>query len=329
LLAISLSVVFLVLRPFLYPLILAVIAAIVCQPLHSRLLKIFRNRNWLASLATIILIIIFVLLPLTVIGWQIFLEGEQLYFSFSDNFGASDLSSLSQTVSGWFNDFLPILPDITFDLEQYLASGLDFLRQNMGSIFSNLAKIFTSLFVFIIAFFYLLKDGPKIKQAIIKFSPLTKEDDEKIITKIVTAINSVVKGSLLVALLQGASSSLGFVIFSVPNPILWGTLAALGALVPGLGTSVVLIPIILYLYFIGHIIASIGLLIWGVLAVGLIDNFLGPLLVGRKTQLHPLLVLLSVLGGLSFFGPIGFILGPLTIALLLVLLDIYSTIIVK
>jgi len=109
----------------------------------------------------------------------------------------------------------------------------------------------------------------------------------------------------------------------VPSAILWGVIAAITALIPGFGTSLVIIPAILYLFLTGHIVQAVGLVIWGALAVGLIDNFLGPKLVGRGMHLHPLLVILSVLGGAALFGPIGFLLGPLCLGLFLTLFDIY------
>ena len=116
----------------------------------------------------------------------------------------------------------------------------------------------------------------------------------------------------------------GFWIFGVPNAILWGSFAAIAALIPGIGTALVLTPAILFLFARGEIFSAIGLLAWGVGVVGLIDNFLGPRLMGRGIELHPLIILLSVLGGIGFFGPIGFLLGPLIVSLFFALLDIYS-----
>jgi predicted PurR-regulated permease PerM len=206
---------------------------------------------------------------------------------------------------------------------------LNFLLNNLGSIFFNLAQIISELFVFLFAFFYLLRDGEKIKQAIIKLSPLNKEDDEIIIEKISGAINSVIKGSLLVALIQGALLAVGLFIFSVPNPVLWGAVSAIGALIPMVGTTIVILPAALYLYLNGQVLAALGVLLWGTVFVGLAENLIRPPLVGRGMSLHPLLVLLSVLGGLSFFGPFGLIFGPLVATLFVVLIDICSTFIVK
>jgi len=329
LLAIMVILAFFILRPFLYSLILAAVFAILFQPLYTRILKMTRNRAWLATIFTLLIVFIFILIPIFFLTFQIFQEAQQLYFSLADNLSQESLTSILQDLTSRLQSFSPMFSNISLDINQYLENILNFLVGNLGIVFSNIFRIIASFFVFAIALFYLLKDGDKFNQLIIKFSPLTKEDDEIIIKKITSSINSIIRGSLMVAIIQGIVSSFGFIIFGVPNPILWGTLASIGALIPGVGTSLVLIPAIIFLLLTQQSLAALGLLLWGVLAVGLIDNLLGPKLVGKKTHLHPLIILFSVLGGISFFGPIGFILGPLVIGILFVLLEIYSTIIVK
>lgn len=325
-LGLALILSFLVLRPFLFSLILASVFAIIFHPLYEIILKRVAKRAWLASFLTILVLIFFILIPIALLTFQIFQEAQGLYFSLSDSLNDQPLSSLWPNLSQQLNKISPFFDNFSLDFDQYLKNALSFLVQNLGLVFSNLARIFINLFVFLVAFFFLLKDGDSLKKKLTDLSPLSKEDDELIIKKVTQATNSVIKGSLLVATLQGISSGIGLTLFGVPNPIIWGTIAALGALIPGVGTTIVLIPAIAYLYLTGQVIAALGLIAWGALAVGLIDNFLGPHFVGKGSGLHPLLVLLSVLGGLSFFGPIGFILGPLTISLLLVLLDIYASI---
>jgi len=327
LLSLSLVLSFFVLRPFLYSLILASVFAIVFQPLYRQVLKRVHQQTWLASFLTILVLVIFILIPLTFLIVQIFQEAQGLYFSLTTNFNQQSLTEFWPSLDQRLSTVSPIFDNLSFGLNQYVQNILSFFVQNLGLVFSNLAKIMANLFVFLIAFFFLLKDGEQLKQKIISLSPLTKNDDEIIIKKITQAVNSVIKGSLLIATLQGISSSIGFLIFGVPNPIIWGTLAAVGALVPSIGTAIVIVPAIIYLYFTSQVISAIGLLAWGILAVGLIDNVLGPKFVGKGIGLHPLLILLSVLGGLSLFGPIGFILGPLTVSLLVSLLDIYAEVV--
>ena len=182
------------------------------------------------------------------------------------------------------------------------------------------------IFIFLIALYYLFKDGHKLKTAVVALSPLQDIHDETIFDKLVLAINSVIKGSLAVAFIQGILTAVGLAIFGVPNAVLWSSVAAITALIPGIGTALVLLPAILYLYFSGQTLFAVGLLLWGMTAVGLVDNFLGPKLVERGMRLHPFLILLSILGGISFFGPLGFLLGPLVLSLLFALLEIYFAI---
>ena len=130
---------------------------------------------------------------------------------------------------------------------------------------------------------------------------------------------------MLVALIQGCLTGVGLWLFGFENTFIWGVLAAFGALIPSVGTTLVLVPAVLYLFFTGDTVAALGLIAWGVVAVGTIDNILGPYLMGRGNSIHPLLVLLSVLGGISVFGFIGFLLGPIVVSLFLVLLELYSS----
>jgi predicted PurR-regulated permease PerM len=118
-------------------------------------------------------------------------------------------------------------------------------------------------------------------------------------------------------------------VVGIDRAVLLGGLVAIGAMIPGVGTGVVMLPVVLFLFFSGSLIPAIALLIWSVLAVGLVDNFAGPYLMSRGNNMHPFIILLSVLGGLSLFGPIGFLVGPVVVTLFLVLLEIYNHYIVK
>jgi predicted PurR-regulated permease PerM len=169
----------------------------------------------------------------------------------------------------------------------------------------------------------LLRDGQRLRALAIVVSPFADTDDESILNKLHLAINSVFKGSLMIAIIQGFLTALGFVVFGIPNFVFWGTIAGICALIPTLGTSLVIIPGVLYLLLNGFSLQAFGLFIWGACAVGLIDNLLGPKLIGKNIAVHPLLVLFSVLGGISFFGPVGFILGPLFVTLFFALIEIY------
>src|SRR3989344_2894593 len=318
---------FFIFKPFLYTLILAIVFATVFEPVHKKALHIMGGRSVLAALLTTVSVLVVVIVPLTFLGIQIFRETTQLYSSLTLNGGAIDFSrSVNDTLQS-LTPFSPTPIEFSTDINQYITQGLHWLLQHLGTFFASVAKVLLSIFIFLVALYYLFKDGHKLKKAVIVLSPLQDTHDELIFTKLALAVNSVVRGNLTIALIQGLLTAVGFMLFGVHNPALWGSVAAMAALVPSVGTALVIFPAVLYLYFIsGDTFSATGLLLWGMIAVGLIDNFLGPKLVERGMRLHTFLILLSVLGGLSFFGPIGFLLGPLVLSLLFALLEIYSAI---
>lgn len=305
--------------PYLTTLAVAATFAVVTYPLHKRLVSLLRNREGLAALFTVLLTILLVLIPLSLIGTQVVLESQHLYERIVEN-----RESLTKSFTGFLEGTIKqYMPQMSFDLSRYAGQGLSWLAGKIGPLFAGTAQTVLHLFLGIIAFYYFLKDGPKFLQSLVALSPLPDAEDEDILRRLGTAINSIIRGSLIIAVIQGVMTGIGLAIFGVPSPTLWGSLAAIGALVPGVGTAIVLAPAIFFLFVTGKTLAALGLLLWGIVAVGFIDNFLGPVLVGRGVKIHPLFILFSVIGGLGFFGPVGFLLGPLVLSLLYALTDIY------
>lgn len=325
----TLLLAFLIFSPFLAPLALAAVFAVVLQPLHDIILRKFGNHLGLAALVTVLIAIVCILVPLILIGAQIFGEAGQLYGVLAESGGqenlvAKTIQDFGQRFSGVYPGSEAFFENLSTDLDVYAKRGLEWLISHLGSALSSVSALVLDLFIFFVALYYLLRDGKRLKSELISLSPLEDADDEIVFGNLESAVNSVVKGSLTIALIQGALTAIGFTVFGVPSAILWGTVAAIAALIPAVGTSLVILPAIGYLFFAGHTVQAIGLLIWGVVAVGLIDNLLGPKLMGGRMRLHPLLVLLAVLGGIAFFGPIGIFLGPLTLSLLFAFIKIYS-----
>lgn len=334
LLAVALFLSFKVLEPYIYVLIVASIFAVIFSPIHQFFRKKLLRHESLSALFTVFSVIVLVLVPFVFFGVQLSDEVKALYDnSLNALNGDGIVGRVTETANRVLVAFSPIEINKpvfdTADTESYIISTLSWLKGNFGGIFSGLAKFFVNVFLFLIAFYFLVRDGEKLKQYIVEISPFKDERDELILNKLHLAIMSIAKGSILVAIIQGILCIVGFSIFGVPSPVLWGGVAMVAALIPGLGTSLVLMPAILFLFFMGDTTHAIGLLIWGMLAVGLVDNLLGPKLVGSGIKIHPLLILLSALGGISFFGALGFILGPITISFLFAVIDIYKTILVK
>ncbi|HEY4482822.1 MAG TPA: AI-2E family transporter [Candidatus Paceibacterota bacterium] len=323
LIALSVFLAFSILRPFLVVLALAVIFATVLDPVYKRLLSRLAGRAGLASLLTMLVLAVFVVTPLVILGVQILQEAQDLYITLSAGTGRDLITNLINTVANSLGAYLPGADAFSADLDQYIKQALSFMLSHLGGIFSGVASFVGSSVLFLIALYYLLRDGHRLRDEVVRVSPLSDRDDNTILSKLALAVNSVVRGRLLIALIQGVLCALGFLAVGVPNPFLWGSLAAVSAVIPGIGTALVLVPAVLYLFAVGQSIQGLGLLIWGLVVVGLIDNLLGPKLLGAGIKLHPLIILLSVLGGLAYFGPVGFLLGPLCMSLLFTLLDIY------
>jgi predicted PurR-regulated permease PerM len=308
----------LIFKPFLYAFIFAIVFAAVFQPVHDYVFRAMRGAKGAAALCTSVIVLASVVVPFAVLGTQIFHEATALYDADFSRDASSVIKSLEQ--------FFPASMVRSIDLTQYARGGLGWLLQHLGLIFGNIARALIGVFIFLVALYYLFKDGDQFKKQLIALSPLQDIHDELIVNKLTLAMNAVIRGKLAIALIQGALTAIGFVLLGVPNGALWGSVAAIAALVPGVGTALVFFPATLYLAWRGEIVSAIGLLLWGTIAVGLIDNVLGPKLIGQGMQLHPLIILLSIIGGIILFGPLGFLLGPLVVILLRTLIEIYCAV---
>ncbi len=316
-----------VFRPFLGVLTLAIVFAVVLHPFYRTILRAVKWPGLAASI-TMFIGAICVVIPLVLIGVQVVSEAQNLYTALSGTRGPFYIDKIINTVEHTLARFIPqfegISGELSSDISNYLKQGLSWLIERWGTIFSSIATLMLKTFLFFVSLYYFLREGPKIKKTVIEISPLNDSDDEAVFTRLEVAINSVIKGNLTIAIIQGVVATGGFLLFGVPNAVLWGMVAAISALIPWVGTSIVIIPAIAYLLIIGSPIMALGLFVWGILAVGLVDNIVGPKLIGHHVKIHSLIILLAVLGGMVLFGPMGLFLGPLSASLLFALLEIYS-----
>lgn len=320
-LLVTAGLVFAVVRPFLQVLVLGFILAVLFRPVFHHFHKHMQARG-LAALATIASILLLALVPLALISLLVFNEAVGFYDSFSRGEVVFDQTQLVASLPAHVQSFVVTgLQDLSTFASKLSANAL----QTFGSLLSNVATFALSFFLTLFTTYYMLKDGHVFEQALIDISPIEDAQEQILFTKVATAVTGVVKGSFLTALIQGIVATIGFLIFGLQNPFLWGVCTAIAALVPTVGTSLVLIPAVVYLFVIGHTPQAIGLLIWGAVAVGLIDNILGPRMLGRATQVHPLLMLLAVLGGVSVFGFLGVLLGPIIMAVFVAMVEMYRT----
>lgn len=309
-----LVIAFFIFKPFLYALILAAVCAVVFQKPHAAIRSAVGGREGIAAAISTVIVLILIVAPIALIGARMATEAVSVY-------GSMKAGGQAGTLFQGVRDFLA--DKLSLDLASYAEDFLAWVTGNVGPIFSGAVHFIVDIVVFVLALYYALKDGHALKRAFVVLSPLADNDDERIATTLERAVNSVVVGRLATALLQGLLAMGGLAAFGVPNAVLWGSVTAATALIPGIGTALVILPAVAYLYIGGSAFAAAGLAIWGIGFVGLVDNIVGPRLIGRGVAVHPFLILLSVLGGIVLFGPTGFVLGPLAIALLFALLETY------
>lgn len=310
-------------EPFIAPIALAFMAAIIVKPVDNWFMKMTKNRRTISAVLSVIFALLVILIPLSILIQRVLIESFNFYVDIREG-GLGGFDHIT-----WYliHPVQSIFPDFNPDILGYIRSYSDGLVANAQNIIQSTASIVLSTFIAFIALFYMLRDGARFRKAIVELSPLADQYDNNIIDKVEKAVDSVVRGSLFTSLIKGVLASLGFLMFGVPHPLLWGTLTAIVSLLPGIGAGLTLIPAVLFLLATDHMGAAVGLTIWGVIAVGLVDNILMPIVVSKGFTVHPLLVLISVLGGIIFFGPVGLFLGPLVIALFAALLEIYKLVI--
>lgn len=309
-----------VLFPFVSALALATIIAVLCYPLYEFVLRFLaRQHRSLAALISTLVVFVAVVVPVYFISSLLVNEVASFYRSL-DSSNQLYVDTILVNIEDRVQVFIP---NFELNLTSQIRQSAEWFTRNIGAIFVGTVSVIFFFVVSLLGSFYLFRDGPRFIAWLVSISPLPENENRIILNRLAKGIRTVVTGSVLLSIIQGAMATIGFSLFGIERAILWGTLGALGSLLPGIGTTVIMIPAIIYLFFTAPIGYAIGLLIWGALTVVLVDNFIGPQLMSRGNNLHPFVILLAVLGGLSVFGPIGFILGPVIVTLFVVLLEIY------
>lgn len=306
--------------PFLSIIILAVAFAVVLNPVYKFInKKITRGVPWLASLLTVLLFLIVLCIPLFFVGKEVFIQIQDLY---QNIFISGNTNNFIKTIDISINKIMP--EGFHFNTNAKIAQVAANLTGNIANIFASTFKTIIFFILMLLTIFYLLKDGTKWKNSLILLLPLSEKNTSEIIIKMKDAINRIFRGSFLIAIVQGVLMGVGLTIFGVPNAAIWGVAAGMSSFIPTLGTSVVSIPAVLYLFFVISPLHALGMLIWAVVMVGTIDNILSPYVISKNTEISSLFILLSILGGISLIGPVGLFIGPLVLSLLYSLVSIYK-----
>ena len=309
------------LKPYIGIIVASGALAIVFLPLHRQILKWVKGKKTIASLISILVVIVIILAPLFLIGFQVYKEASNLYLGISSN----NFSQFNNFIAGVEKIAQKFSPGFSLNLnaKEILTPILSFTMKHLGGLFSGAAKLLLSLSLGLIALFYFLREGKEIKKYLVELSPLNDKDDQQIFIALKNTVSATIKGSLLIAVIQGFLTGVGFIIFNIPNATLWGSITVIASLIPGVGTVIIIGPAIIYLLATSHFLSAVGLLVWGIVAIGLLEHYLSPKLMKKGAQVHSLLILFSVLGGISLFGAMGILIGPIIVSLFAALIRIY------
>lgn len=330
-------VAFYITKPFLPALLTGAIIAYLSHPLFKKILARVGSRSF-ASLLVSIMVMLFLTVPFILVIGVISKEAIQAYSKLEQqkigtnflNVACRSTESMSCRIARTFASLLPG-KNIDYYVQVIIEKVVGFVIKNASMLFASIPETALILFVTIFTVYYLLKDGEAIWGNIKRMIPLKDSHKEKILKSFTDTTFAVVYANIAVAIVQGILGAIGFIIFGVESPILWGAIMIFFAFIPYFGTVLIWLPAALDLIFKGYlqnsssaILRGTGLILYGTLIIGTIDNFLKPKLIGSKAKVHPIAVLLGVLGGLRAFGFLGLILGPVILALLMTFIDIYD-----
>ena len=315
-------------REFLMALLLSAILSGMFYPLYRRLLRWVGGRKGAAALCTIAVSLLAVIVPLagflTIVANQAVRIGRQARPWVEQHLAhPNNLETLFETVPGL--EFVrPYRDEIVPRLGELAAAAGSWSVGLATSAARGTATFFFMLFIALYAMYFFLIDGRRALDKILYYLPLPPEDEARMMGHFVSVSRATIKGTIVIAVVQGALGGVAFWVVGLDGAALWGTVMAVLSAIPGLGHALVWIPAAIYLAAIGEWAACIGLVAFCGGVIGTIDNFLRPRLIGKDTKLPDLMILLATLGGLFLFGPAGFILGPIVAAMLVTVWELYG-----
>jgi len=296
-------------QDFIAPIFWAVVLAIVFNPLYKKLLRSVGNRKNIASLITIIAIIFIVVIPVYATGTLVVKESFNFY---------QTLSESQENIVGNITEVAELFGNANVDAEAIEARATSFvqtvvtwLSEQALSIGQGTFSIVVKLLLMIYILFFIFRDGKRIANTLMGALPLGDEREKKLYDRFCSITRAIFKGTLVIAIIQGAIGGILFWIAGIDGAVLWAVVMGFLSVIPAVGPAIIWLPAGLFLLLTGAIWQGILVLVVGALFISLIDNILRPTLVGRDTRMPDAIILLSTLGGLSLFGITGFIVGPI------------------
>ncbi len=332
LLLIGVSIAFLaILWPYYEAVFWGVALAILFAPLHRRLLARMPRRRNLAALCTLLLCLVLVILPVTLLGVALVQEATHLYDRIRSgqlNFGAyfqQVMAAMPSWAIGWLDRMqLTSVASLQEKLSAVSVQASQLIATRALNIGQNTLQFVVSLGVMLYLLFFLLRDGRALAARIRNAVPLKESQKSNLSSKFTTVIRATLKGNLMVAACQGLLGGLIFWVLGVQGPILWGVLMAFLSLLPAIGAGLIWVPVAIYFFATGALWQAVVLTVFGIAVIGMVDNVLRPILVGRDTKMPDYVILISTLGGMTLLGLNGFVIGPVIAALFMACWDLFA-----
>jgi predicted PurR-regulated permease PerM len=329
LMVIFISAIFLsMIKSFLMAIFLAGIFSALTRPIYLRLTRLLNRRYRLASVLTLLLIVLVVLIPLALLTGVV----------------TSEAIRVSQTAVPWVRTQLSQPGIITETLESMplydkIAPHSEFLLKKAGEMVGQLSQFLINnltsvtmgavnflfiLFVWLYTIYFFIIDGDTLLERILYYLPMQDHDEQQMLDKFTSVTRATIKGSAVIGILQGGLAGLAFMVVGIPSATFWGVIMVVLSIIPSVGTALVWGPAAVILAIGGAYTKAIGLALFCAVVVGSVDNLLRPALVGKDTQMHELMIFFGTLGGIFMFGMIGIIIGPIIAALFVTIWEIYG-----
>lgn len=305
--------------PFVISIFFAVIFSIIYYPSFSFLEKKF-NRN-ISSFLTILFMFLTFIVPSSFFGWLLFKEARNIYPQLIDYLNSHDFSSI--------NFKLPDFIISRFDIKEIIISNIENIQNiivKFGiSILRNIFMFFINFIVMMICVFFLLRDGKRLLNWVVDILPFDNTHIEYACSSFSRTTKSIVIGVILTAFIQGIVATVGYYVIGITSPVLFGFFVFFSALVPFVGTSLVTFPLTIYYYLKGDMLIAIFVFLWGFFVVGLIDNLIRPIFIGKNAKLPISLVFLGLIAGIKTYGPPGLFIGPIFVSVIITVFEIYKS----
>jgi predicted PurR-regulated permease PerM len=325
--AVSVLFVYLV-RRFIMPLLLAAITASLFYPLRQRFLGWFRGRRGLASAAMTVIVVLVVVIPAGGIGYFVIEDSVRIGKHFTEN-----IQAINEQLSSFIGrlNTLPLMEKLDFSkyvktdqLTVILQDIGGSLLKSTGKIAEDILRIVLLTFIFLYCLFFFFKDGETMLRRIFMLIPMPRSEKDKIFGGFVSVTRAIIKNTLVIGAIQGFIGGLTFFLLGLQGPVLWGLLIMFLSAIPNIGAAIIWLPAALFLFATGRTLHGSILFAVGVCIIGTVDYILRPYMIGELLNIHKILILFGVLGGIALFGLFGIIIGPIIVSVFVTLLNIYE-----